>query len=385
MKQVLDILFISSWFPNRKQPKLGNFVERHARAIALKNRVHVVHVVPDRINTEVVTTIDPERNLTTTIFYHPALRLHRWFRPYFLRKAADKALSAHDFHPDLVHLNVFHPFGAAAVDISRTLKIPMIATEHWTGYHDNTHNRISKHTQSEIISAAQHAQIICPVTQQLAQAMQNFGISGNYDVIPNVVDTELFHPAVRQKTKEIFTFLHVSSLFDVHKNVSGLLRTAANLVRSGAKFQLIIVGDGDTAPHRVYAKQLGLTNQHLEIVEAQPLDSIARYMREADAFVLFSNYENLPCVIGESLASGVPVISTRVGGISEHLNANNGILVDAGNEAELEAAMRSMLHAELEFSSREMRKYAETHFSESAISDAYDQVYRRALEMNRRD
>jgi glycosyltransferase involved in cell wall biosynthesis len=385
LKEVLDILFISSWFPNRNQPKLGNFVERHAQAIALNNRVHAVHVVPDKWSNEFVFTSDKERSYTTTHLYHPAWRLHRWFRPYFLRKAVLEAMRVHKFNPDLIHLNVFHPFGTAAAELSQALGIPMIATEHWTGYHANTHNTISLRIKNQIIQAAQQTRVICPVTHQLASAMRAFGIEGQYEVIPNVVDTQLFHPAGRQKTKKEFTFLHVSSLFDVHKNVSGLLRTTARMVHMGASFKLKIVGDGDATPHVKYARELGLTDANLEFIGAQPLTSIAQHMRDADAFVLFSNYENLPCVIGESLASGVPVISTRVGGISEHLNRQNGILIEAGNEVELETAMYTLLRGGQLFEPDQLRNYAVTNFSESAIAMAYDQVYRKALELNRRD
>ena len=43
----LRILFLSSWFPDRNQPTLGNFVKRHAQAVALKHDVVVVHAVAD--------------------------------------------------------------------------------------------------------------------------------------------------------------------------------------------------------------------------------------------------------------------------------------------------------------------------------------------------
>lgn len=385
MNEVLDILFISSWFPNRNQPKLGNFVERHAQAIAQINRVHAVHVIPDGLNFEYVHSTHPTRKFTTTQLYHPAWRLHRWFRPHYLRKAVNEAMRVHSFKPDIIHLNVFHPFGTAAAELSRRLDIPMIATEHWTGYHSNTHNVISARVRNQIIAAGQKTSIICPVTIQLASAMQNFGIEGTYEVIPNVVDTQLFHPAVRQKTNSEFTFLHVSSLFDVHKNVSGLLRTAARMAANRTPFKLRIVGDGDIVPHQNYARELGLSSEHVEFVGAQPLDSIATFMRNADAFVLFSNYENLPCVIGESLASGVPVISTDVGGIREHLNAENGILIQAGSEAELESAMLSLLRKHRKFEPLALRSYADTYFSEMAIARAYDRVYRQAIESYRRD
>jgi glycosyltransferase involved in cell wall biosynthesis len=104
---------------------------------------------------------------------------------------------------------------------------------------------------------------------------------------------------------------------------------------------------------------------------------IAELMRKANGFVLFSNYENLPCVIGEAFASGTPVISTDVGGISEHMPNFGGKLISKGNESELTQAMEAMLQTT--YSEKELRSYAETNFSVKAIAKAYSELYTEAL------
>ncbi len=58
--------------------------------------------------------------------------------------------------------------------------------------------------------------------------------------------------------------------------------------------------------------------------------------------VMFSNYENMPVVILEALACGLPVVATRVGGIPEMINQHNGLLVEAGDEAALKDAIMQM-------------------------------------------
>ncbi len=370
----INVLFIASWFPNKTYPTLGNFVARHARAIAMHHRVFVVHPVPVKGLLKLEYDLQTDGNLTTCILYHPALRPHRLFRMFFYKKAF-KHLG---FTPDLIHLNVLHPAGVIAVKFAQALGIKIVATEHWTGFHDNTHNALSSVAWQGIRAVARNIHTMCPVTEHLAQAMQRRGLDGRYHVIANVVDTQCFYPA--EAPPELpFTFLHVSSLYDVHKNISGLLRAFRRVHAAHPEVKLRIIGDGDVEPHRRYAHSLGLPPGCLTFEGASPIDFIASAMRNAHAFVLFSNYENLPCVIGESFASGVPVISTDVGGISEHLTPDHGFLIAKGDEDALVSAMTKVVNNPNLFNRDVLRNYAENHFSEQAIARAYDHVYRQAL------
>jgi glycosyltransferase involved in cell wall biosynthesis len=76
---------------------------------------------------------------------------------------------------------------------------------------------------------------------------------------------------------------------------------------------------------------------------------IAEFMREADLFVLPSIWENLPCVIIEAMASGLPMVSTLTGGIPEIVNDEVGILVPPGNVNALSGAIALMLRRISEF------------------------------------
>ena len=104
-------------------------------------------------------------------------------------------------------------------------------------------------------------------------------------------------------------------------------------------------------------------------------------MQNADALVLFSRKENFPCVIAEAWASGLPVISTDVGGVSEHLTekCGRGILIPNEDESALRSALLK-LGTEAKIDPVDIRKYAVDHFSVDAVAYAYDKVYREALE-----
>jgi len=103
-------------------------------------------------------------------------------------------------------------------------------------------------------------------------------------------------------------------------------------------------------------------------------------MRTADALLLFSRYENFPCVIPEAWASGIPVLSTDVGGIREHLTEDRGELIESEDEAALAKSMLGWMQGRTTFDRKDLRNHAMKHFSMTAVGKAYSDVYREAVE-----
>jgi glycosyltransferase involved in cell wall biosynthesis len=94
---------------------------------------------------------------------------------------------------------------------------------------------------------------------------------------------------------------------------------------------------------------------------------------------MFSRFENLPVVILESYACGVPVLSTDVGGIKEHLNGDLGILIRSEDEEELFLKLIEMLDRYGSFDKNKIRDYAERHFSREVIGRQLAETYQAAI------
>jgi glycosyltransferase involved in cell wall biosynthesis len=125
-----------------------------------------------------------------------------------------------------------------------------------------------------------------------------------------------------------------------------LLEAAAELVRAGLEFELVLAGDGELrGALEAAVARLGL-ERVVRITGWIANERVRAEILGARALVLPSFAEGLPVVLMEALALGRPVISTYVAGIPELvLPGVSGWLVPAGDRAALAQAMQSALTA----------------------------------------
>jgi glycosyltransferase involved in cell wall biosynthesis len=125
------------------------------------------------------------------------------------------------------------------------------------------------------------------------------------------------------------------------KGVGFLIEAAAALADEGARFKLVIVGDGPAKRDlEQLAKSRGLGTRTLFTGFQENIDS---WLKSFDAFVLPSLTEGTPMAMLEAMAFALPVVATAVGGVPKVLkNGCNGLLVPAANVAALTRAMKKL-------------------------------------------
>jgi glycosyltransferase involved in cell wall biosynthesis len=378
----LNILFISSWYPNSEQPTLGNFVQKHAQAAAGYNKISVITVVSSSDHKAITIDKRIERNVHEYIAYFPKYKglFSKAFNFIRNRKAflnAYNTFISEQGQAALVHLNVTYPLGLWALWLKRKKGIPYVLTEHSSGFHIGTDHAYPPHILSMCKKVLNGAEVILPVSRDLEKSLKKLEPQGTYEIISNVVDEHIFQRSVNQKNDEK-RFIHISTGVDPIKNLSGMIRAFDQLSKIRQDWTLDIVSDGDVE----YLKKLVLELDHPELINfhsTRTTEQIAEMLQQSDALILFSNYENFPCVIPEAFMTGKPVISTSVNGIPEHVNSNNGILVDRGNEKQLVDAIQMILNNEFAFDSVAIRHYAMEHFSYTTVGKKLDTIYRKVL------
>ena len=374
MNHKLNVLFICGWYPSKVLTNNGDFIQRHAEAASINHKITVIHIVTDKESKNDVEYISEVINgVETHIAYLKYFK--NPLKKIYIFTTAFKILIQKARPIDIVHLNQIFPFGVFSLYLKWFKKIPFIISEHFTGYHSPQSKNISflQKLISSIIT--RKASFVCPVSNDLKNSMLKLGFKGNYFRVPNVVNTDLFYPS--EKSENIFTLTHISNMNNNHKNIKGILRVVKKLVNEIDLFKFKLIGEG-SANYIPFAKQIGINFDKTIFIDQIPHKKIAENLKESNLFILFSNYENLPCVILEAFSCGLPVISTNVGGIEEYFPKDFGFLINVKDE---EALLQKIIEVFTFFKSdtKKMHNYVQNNFSNRTIANQFSELYNSAL------
>lgn len=389
------VLWLASWYPNKMEPQTGDFVNRHAVATSGFCPLNLVFVTKDLLPGQqdikrVSENFAANDHIHEYIRYYAASRsslgiiskLYSIWQYFNQHLIIVKQLRKKGEMPCLVHVQMAWRAGLIAWYLKLRYRIPYVITENWTGYFEESPYTIQKKGllfKLLLKAIFRNAEVFLPVTQNLADRINRTIASVPVKVVPNVVDISLFNTN-HLVNPERFRFVHVSSLLK-QKNPEGILRAFEELVKSGIDAELQMVGRLNDRIKRELAERNHLKDR-LIISGELSYEEVAIQMKNASAFVLFSQVENLPCVILESLCCGIPVIATRVGGISEVVGSENGILVEPGNEAMLADAMQRMVQKYSMYDKPDISRKACALFNYQRVGAEYAKTYKQVLRQN---
>ncbi|MBR5690221.1 MAG: glycosyltransferase [Prevotella sp.] len=376
----MNILHLLSWFPTPDDPTLGNFCVRMIDALPEACHSVILSVCDGKNMTKSfeIKEIQGAHHTHVQIYIRPpkinAIRKLKMLRMY---QYGLKYIKKHFFEPDLVHLHVAYPLGQVALLWKKLYGYKYVLTEHWTIYQPQNKDVLVGGLKKKIVKIANNAELIMPVSLDLQRCMEGHGVKNRFKVIYNLVNTDMFRlgEAKMEQKKHI---LHISTLRDEAKNFSGILRTIERLHQQRDDFELHVIHDYEAPEFKAFVKEHNLSDCvifHGKKTSAE----VAEAYQQADFFVLFSNFENLPCVIVEAFASGVPVLSTAVGGIAEILSPERGIHLPQGDEDALLQGMNTMLDHCHEYDREAIRQYAIKTFAAQNIGQQIFEEYTKVV------
>jgi len=237
------------------------------------------------------------------------------FTPYEINLTSKIVDVSVNYNLDLVHVHYAIPHASAALSAKQILrsfskKLPIVTTLHGT---DITLIGKDKSFKPVIEFAINNSDIVTSVSKSLKEdTLQNFKIKKEIKVIPNFIDSDLYCPTTEDyKTKTIIT--HISNFRKV-KKVEHVLRVFYK-VQKKINCSLNLIGDG---PELKKIKELSeKLNIEKKIRFKKYSREIHKELKNSTLFILTSEKESFGLSALEAISSGVPVISTDVGGLTE--------------------------------------------------------------------
>jgi len=218
------------------------------------------------------------------------------------------------------------------------------------------------------------------ITNQIKKLYTTIVDEKKVSVIPFGVDTEVFRPSFSKSHRDELEILYSGSLYPL-KGVNHLIRAMADIVKSGLKARLTIVGDGLQKEELIkLAGELGIS-RCVAFEGFVPYSDMPQFYRRCDVFCFPTLGEPFGKAMIEAMACGKPVIATNVGGSTEIIRDGvNGILVPPANPRAIASAIQQMKsEGERRKMGQEARAVAVKDFSWDTVASKYHRLYSELL------
>ncbi len=254
-----------------------------------------------------------------------------------------------NFKPDIIHSQHTTLIGMAGLRASRRRRIPYVLTNHilpeWKGPGRVVRNRIA--WRGVVWLNNQATQVIAQ-SETVRTLLRRHGVKSEIEVLPSGIDLERYTVAPRRGRRERPVILFVGRLA-LDKGIDRLILAVARLKKE-RPLRLVLAGfaplRGNILPDiERLVSEYGL-NDSIEITGflGPGSEKLVRRYREADVFVMPSDFETQGLAVVEAMAAGLPVVASRAGALSELVrDGENGILVAPGDSEGLAGALRRLL------------------------------------------
>ena len=257
------------------------------------------------------------------------------YPPYTVSLGSEMFRVSNQHGLDLIHVHYAIPHATAALLARAMTGVPYVVTLHGS---DVTLLGGDPSFLPVNTFSVESADAITAVSGYLVEeARSRLGINRDITVIPNFVDSDAFSPApdeaVEGHSGRPVVITHISNFRPV-KRVQDLVAAMGMVVEEAEGARLLLVGDGPER-HRIelLVEELGLGRNVLLTGYRR---DIPHLLRCSDVLVLCSEMESSPLTLLEAMSSGLPVVTTEVGGIPEIVkDGGNGFLVPPGSPREL--------------------------------------------------
>lgn len=370
---------MTSWYPGSSNALKGIFVKKHAQAIhAAGADIQVLALSINhskKLFEKKVRHFTDEKGLDTHIIelnsrLYKFIHLHIWYQHRVLWQYYTKNIRP-GFKPQVVNSVVLYPAGILGHRLAQKENCPHVIIEHWS--------KVGRFMKKSLFATAgrkayDHAKKIVVVSQYAKGMLVPYvKDKDKLAVIPNVINTEMFYPPQQAVAGTPLVFACVAH-WTVPKRPDLLFESLQNLATLHKKTILLhVVGEG------VFLRQLKARSWGFAIQYhgSLPPEKVAGIFRASHYFLHASDVETFSVVIGEALASGLPVLASEAGAIPELINNNNGLVCKNTIEAWTQGLLS--LLGKHDYDPASIATQARARFNDAHIGQAFMAIYNQVV------
>jgi glycosyltransferase involved in cell wall biosynthesis len=416
------ILMIPSWYPTNSDPIGGSFFRE--QAIALEERfeflVAIVRFERLSIRSAILRVLQgrglrpgvechdyqqPPRAFLFTGFGFGLGKL-RYLLPYsFIDRALDSlndrrekrlylsALSYASetlaFKPDLLYAMTAQVNAIQVSDLGKAAGLPVVVAEHVPFCIDS----IPESRRGRLRTALEDVSALLTVSNDKSRQVLMGNIDCDPIVVGNMVDERCFTLKPDSKS-DTFKILIVAA-YNFYKDYKTFFKSMA-ILRELTKrpFRITIVGIEMFKTRGAWSlgmddfwkafKPFGL-DDITTIVGFVPRDKIVGYYHGADAYVLTSIQEGLPVSVLEAMACGLPIFSTRCGGVEDIVGPESGRVLPVRDCDGIAEALRDFFEGRTSFDKNRIRENVVRRYGREAFVVRMERVFDECMACSRQN
>lgn len=385
-----QVLVVTGWYPSVLEPSNGDFVKEQIKLLRLSGvsidliyaDLNIAYITNGSWSEREEISFDSLGNMDVILSgpiwpKNQSWGLRHWVNRYhkFVKKTLSKTRNP-GYH-DIIHAHTYLG-GAVANKLKKSLDLPYVITEHYTGWLDDSIKPFHRNIGKRSIEEADEIISVSPALQKEIRKITH----REGRCIPNFIDIDFFRPDL-SKCSPTFQYIGVGDLI-IRKNWKDLIMAFAKVQKRYPKSNLVIAGDGpelDNLNALIQSLQLG---SRVSLVGHLDRPALLELYQQSHVLVHTSQTETFGLSIAEGLSCGLPVIAYP-NPAANFLIQNNklGFVLKEFSTDKLEKSMIDIQTQYNLYDRVEISKHIATHYAVEVWKEKMSSIYQAILKGGR--
>ena len=386
------ILMIPSWYPTKENPINGSFFREQALAVKDNFDFKVLHIIYKKtlflphfyikLRKQRFIEVNSEENITEyNIIIYKSFFFRLFSKLSYIPRKIEKSEEMQvktilkqntTFSFDYVYGLTAQDMAGIAERFARIKNKPLILAEHgpfpWSG------NTISNITRRVFEKADLFLAISNDKIRQVL--LQNIKLK-NIKYIGNLVDETAFTAKPSDKTEKIKTFIIVAAN-SFYKNYDMFIKVFNRLCQiTDTPFKTMVVGykankgyskDSDELERKL---KNSLFSDKIELIGYVPRNELTSVYHKADCFIMTSIQEGQPVSALEAACCGLPIFSTKCGGVEDYVDDKIGRIYNIIDYENFALGLKDFLENKIKFDNEYIRNTIVKKFGRKTFIDNF--------------